>query len=226
MSEHVNDDRSKDQRGPTANFARVEAATHAALDAGRDPLADEAVLAALVDAPEAFERVVRLTQDARGLARLAPSSALPVTRRRLAPFAAAAAVLMIAIAVALAFAPDRAQPVDRDDALAGRAHGSRDGQREPTAQRESTARADRSAGAPDVRDIDTNARPSGSPAPATPASVVESLALTLTSGPPDARETIALARRPGQTHTTLIRSVHGFSPSGDVVLLTTEERLP
>ncbi|QDU86518.1 hypothetical protein Pla163_36690 [Planctomycetes bacterium Pla163] len=209
MSEPTNDERAAGRRGRALPFERVEAAAHAALDAGRDPLGDEAVLAALVDAPEAFEHVVRLAQDANELTRLAPAIARPASRRRLAPFAAAAALVLIAVAVAVALAPKSAEPVDPSDDVV------RGDPRERAADTESVARDDEVAAAPDSRTTATS-----------PTAVVESLSLTVTTGPPEARETIALTRRPGQTHTTLTRSVHGLSPTGDVVLLTTEERLP
>ncbi|MEZ5977579.1 MAG: hypothetical protein R3F34_05105 [Planctomycetota bacterium] len=84
----------------------LDAALQEALDARRDPLEDEAVLAALAEEPERFGEVLRLRESARALA--APSPVRPSRRSR----AAAVAALVLAAAAA-GVALRLARPDDR-----------------------------------------------------------------------------------------------------------------
>lgn len=224
----------EDQRR-AASASPLDRAVDEALDAGRDPSTDDAVLAALVDEPERFGEVMRLADDARALATTnafaaavrsaARSAARPAeraARRRrttLVVLAAAAA----ALALAPFLLPDRAvRDVDERVGAGGAVGELGDGLgggAEPA--REPGSAAERTDAFPRVANAE--------PRPSTSASGVDELRVAVTSGPwrPAAdRPTngAVLTRGPSDT-TTILRTVHGIAPDGSRITFTHTQTL-
>lgn len=215
---------------------RLDAAVDAALDAGRDPLDDAAVLDALVDEPERFDAVAQLAHDARALASVAPRPRI-LRRNAIATAIAAAALLAVGpVFVSLLTAngapvPDQGGANERD---AGATQVARSGGTDADAATDTNGNG---AGSNDANSLVASSNLANRVAP--PASGVDELRVEIRSGPwrPNHVNTgadPALAPRPASTvlltrgrstGTTILRTVGGVAPDGSRTTFTYTENL-
>ena len=215
------------RRGSEAATA-LDRAVDAALDAGRDPLAAAAVLDALVAEPERFDEVARLADDARALS-ACEADALTVAAPEIRSRTPRALLVLAAAAAALALAPFVLPGRDAPDPVV--APPPDEPRRDADGTAVAAARSDAPSDAPsDARndapsDGPDEARP---PTFATPASGVDELRVSITSGPwrsdalrPTARPTggAVLTRGPSDT-TTILRTAGGVAPDGSHTTFT------